>query len=34
MNRKQKENMLRVVGWVIGIAAAIVLIYGILSSVL
>ncbi len=32
MNRKQKENVLRIIGWMIGIVAACVLIYGIITS--
>jgi len=32
MNRKQKENVLRIIGWTIGIVAASVLIYGIITS--
>ena len=34
MDRKQKENVLRIIGWTIGIVAAGVLIYGIVTSLI
>ena len=34
MNRKKKEDALIIIGWIIGIIAAGVLIYGIISSLI
>ena len=34
MDRKQKENVLRIIGWAIGVVAAGVLIYGIVTSLI